>query len=131
MEAAPGVRYHALVGFMSKRKKQKPLLPRTKRMNQERRLQVAPRWLAEYEGSNIIRSYRKRYGVDWLCAIQELQLLGVKLDPVHIAQLQRTVEEQAKQNRERRLQRQQTVVGEEWAAEQYPYFEGDHDYFDG
>lgn len=92
-------------------------------MNREGRLQSVPRWLAGYEGSNVIRSYRKRYGVDWLCAINELQLLGVTLDPVYVAQLQRTVEEQEKQNRKRRLERRQAALDEDW-TERYQYSEG-------
>ena len=94
------------------------------------RLQSAARWLTGYERSNVIRSYRKRYGVDWLCAIKELQLLGVKLDPAYIAQLRRTVEEQAKKNREKRLERQEAAIGEE-RMELYSCLEGEHDNLGG
>lgn len=123
IEPIADVRYHVVTRADMGKRKKKPLPPRMKSMNRERRLQVAPRWLAAYEGSNLIRSYRKRYGVDWLCAITELQLLGVELDPVHVAQLRRTVEEQAKQKR--RLEPQQTAIDEQW-AQWYPYAEGEY-----
>ena len=87
-------------------------------MNRKRRLQSAPRWVAEYRGSNIIRSYRKRYGVDWLCAIEELRLLGARLDPVQVSQLRRTAEEQAKKNYEKRLEQQLSAASEERSKRQ-------------
>ena len=45
-------------------------------------------------GENLIRGYRKRYGVDWLCAIKELKILGVELDPVYVGRLKQSVKGQ-------------------------------------
>ena len=56
-------------------------------MTRSQRLQSAKPWLETFEGENIIRAYRKRYGVDWLCAIRELRLLSVALDPVYVQRL--------------------------------------------
>jgi hypothetical protein len=62
--------------------------------------------------------------VDWLCAVEELQLLGVEIDPEYIRQWQRTVAEQALQKREKRRQRQETATDRErW--ERYPDSEGE------
>jgi hypothetical protein len=58
--------------------------PRRKRLNRESRLQAARRWLAAYDGRRVVKSYAKWFGVDKLCAIRELQMLGVALDPDHI-----------------------------------------------
>lgn len=80
----------------SKRKK-KALPPRRKRMKRASRLQSARKWLASFEGKNLVRGYARWYGVDLLCAAKELQLLGVKLDPVYLERLRITVE-----NRRRR-----------------------------
>ena len=74
-------------------------------MNRNQRIRAAALWLTEYDGSHVVRSYRKRHGVDWLCAVKELQLLGVEIDPVYVSQLRRTVEEQAKMNPQKRLER--------------------------
>jgi len=93
-------------------------------MNRKQRLQAAARWLAEYDGLHVVRSYRKRYGVDWLCAIKELQLLGKEIDPKYVSQLQRTVQEQTKKNQEKRLVRQKAAAAKEW-SERYPFSEGD------
>ena len=115
---------YRLLDKMGKRKKKKSLPPRTKRMNRKQRLQTAPRWLSEYEGSHLVRAYRKRYGVDWLCAVAELQLLGVKIDPEYVSQLQRTVQEQAKQKHEKRLERESAAADNE-RSERHRYAEGD------
>jgi len=33
--------------------------------------------VAKYEGKNLVKGYRKRYGVDWMCAVKELQMCWV------------------------------------------------------
>ena len=64
-------------------RKRKPLPPRHKRLTRQRRLQAAKTWLRSYPGKNIARGYRKHFGVDSLCAIRELRLLGVANDPAY------------------------------------------------
>ena len=61
--------------------------PRRKRMNQKSRLQSAKRWIPTYQGSNIIKGYKNWFGVDWPCAIQELQILGIKVDDRYVSQV--------------------------------------------
>src|ERR1041384_7763322 len=61
-------------------------------MNRAGRLQSARRWLATQTGRTpvqIAKSYRKRYGMDWPCAIHELSQLGILLDSAWVAQLNR------------------------------------------
>jgi hypothetical protein len=73
---------------MGNKKKRKNLLaPRSKRMNRKGRLDSAKHWLTKYKGKNIIKGYKNHYGVDWLCAIKELQILGVGLDPEYVEKL--------------------------------------------
>jgi hypothetical protein len=62
-------------------RKRKPLTPRHKRLTRQGRLQAAITWLRSYPGKNIARGYRKHFGVDSLCAIRELRLLDVAIDP--------------------------------------------------
>lgn len=45
------------------------------------RLQSAKSWLESYTGQNVVRGYRKHYGVDWQTALIELEMLGVAIDP--------------------------------------------------
>lgn len=68
----------------------KKLPPRRKRMNRQARLMAAPHWLPKYPGKNVVRGYATWFGVDLACALKELQLLGVALDPVYVARLRAT-----------------------------------------
>jgi len=61
-------------------------------MKRGSRLQSARHWLATQTGRTpvqIAKSYRKRYGVDWSCAILELSQLGILFDSAWITQLNR------------------------------------------
>jgi len=73
---------------MAKQKRRKKALPpRRKRMKRSARLQSAPHWLPTYTGKNIVRGYAKWFGVDLLCAVRELQLLGVEVAPAYVQAL--------------------------------------------
>ena len=75
--------------------------------------------MQKFDGENVIRAYRKRYSVDWLCAIKELKMLGVEIDPGYVQQLEQTVEEQFKANRKRKLEKQRADDALEW-KNKYP-----------
>jgi hypothetical protein len=75
----------------NKRKRKKTLAPRHKCMDRKRRLDSAKHWIAKYKGKNIIKGYKNHFGVDWLCAIKELQMLGVGLDPEYVEKLKLSV----------------------------------------
>ncbi|MGF7141563.1 hypothetical protein [Roseimarinus sediminis] len=51
--------------------------PRRKRMTRKGRLNAAKDWINKYEGKNLISGYAKWFGVDKICAINELKTLGV------------------------------------------------------
>jgi hypothetical protein len=64
-------------------------------MKRGARLSSARRWLATQKNRTpvqVAKSYRKRYGVDWPCAIHELALLGVSIDPGWVEQLNRSLD---------------------------------------
>jgi len=71
---------------MARNRKHNHGIPRTKRMKRFARLQSAVLWLKEFERKNVLRSYCKRYGVDWRCAAIELSRLGVELNPDYLSQ---------------------------------------------
>jgi len=73
-------------------RKAKPLSPRRKRMDREARLQSARHWLRGFSGEHVVRSYAKWFGVDLMCALRELEALGVRLEPGHLAAIKRTFE---------------------------------------
>lgn len=60
-------------------------------MDRAARLQAATGWIAPHGGRHAVRSYSRWFGVDLTCAIKELTLLGVVLDPRYVAQVQATM----------------------------------------
>ena len=75
-------------------------------MNKSARLQSARAWLPAYDGRNILRAYRKKYGVDWHCAIRELEMLKVPLDQKYFESLKNAVAQQALAKRKRQEKKQ-------------------------
>lgn len=89
---------------MARKKKKNLLPPRHKRMNRAGRLQSARHWIPKYTGKNILKGYKDHFGVDWFCAITELQMLGVNLDPSYVANLKQSLENQIKARRKKENQ---------------------------
>ena len=84
---------------MARRRTQKKALPpRRKRMKREARLQSASHWIPTYAGKNLlVRGYARWFGVDLLCAVKELRMLGVEVSADYEAKLRATM--QARQSR--------------------------------
>ena len=112
-------------------RKHKPLPPRRKRMRRAGRLQAARHWLPTFKGKNVVRGYRRWFGVDIKCALIELQMLGVKLDPVHVERLECTIRNWGKGKSRRGKKDEQSVPDDfeccycaQWedfaAAEEHP-----------
>lgn len=72
------VKIKQLEYIMGKKKKNKDLGPKRKRMKRSQRLQSAVQWMKKYEGKNIIKSYAKWFGVNTICAMTELEMLGMR-----------------------------------------------------
>jgi hypothetical protein len=87
----------------------KPLPPRHKRLTRQGRLQAAKTWLRSYPGKNIARGYRKHFGVDSLCAIRELRLLGVAIDPAY----ERAVLAASRARNKKRKREEKFLISEE------------------
>lgn len=88
------------------KKKKRPSGSRFKRMKQSGRLQSAKSWLPTYEGKNIVQGYRKKYGVDSLCAIRELEMLGIVHNSEYIKAVKQSVEGALLARKRKKLERQ-------------------------
>jgi hypothetical protein len=56
-------------------------------LKKESRLAKARSWLPTYEGTKIVRSYRKKFHVDITSAVRELQELGYDFQPGYVDNL--------------------------------------------
>ncbi|MEO8702757.1 MAG: hypothetical protein ABI867_22120 [Kofleriaceae bacterium] len=80
---------------MGRRKKNRNLGPRRKRMRRPARLQAAVKWRSGYGGKNIVRGYARWFGVDLVCAIVELRMLGVAIEAGYELHIRRSNEVRA------------------------------------
>ena len=84
--------------------------PKAKRLNRVRRLQSGKSFIAQYEGKNLVKGYAKRYGVDKLCAITELRLLGVNIPAEYEAQIRESIRQKAKKKAENKRKKTITAL---------------------
>jgi len=90
---------------VARKKRRQRNIPKRKGFNRRRRLDSAKSWLPTYEGGNVVKGYRKRYGVDWATAFKEQEMLGVKVDPGYKGRVLRSVREQAEARKRKRLEK--------------------------
>lgn len=55
----------------------------------KRRLQLAKAWIPTYTGKNIVKGYRKHFGLSPLAAVADLKLLGYEFSTEYIEALKR------------------------------------------
>ncbi|MBI4524445.1 MAG: hypothetical protein HY695_11625 [Deltaproteobacteria bacterium] len=70
----------------------------------------ATRWVENYRGKSIIKSYKKWFAVDPLCAITELRMLGVKISAERENQIKTSMEARSAA----RTRRQKLAVASEF-----------------
>lgn len=80
-------------------------------MKQPGRLHSAKSWLPTYKGKNILQGYRKQYGVDLLCAIRELEMLGIALNPEYIKAVKRSVAGVMLARKRKEIEKQEELEG--------------------
>ena len=66
---------------MAKKKK------KTRAQKKESRIARARNWLPTYEGTKIVRAYRKKFQVGIPCAVRELQEIGYEFKPGYVENL--------------------------------------------
>ncbi len=81
--------------------------PRTKRMKQFQRLNSASHWIKTYNGKSLVKGYSKRYGVDKLCAVRELRMLGVAISEEYEKKLRNSLQRLWDERRRRKQKREE------------------------
>jgi hypothetical protein len=84
-----------------------------KTLTRARRLQRAKQWIPSYRGKNLVRGYMKWFGVDKVCAIVELRMLGVDIPDARLEQARRGERARAAQ-RARRKEKYATGTMCDW-----------------
>ncbi len=92
---------------MSKKKK-KCKRKKKRTMKRVDRLASAVEWIKKYEGNNIVRGYSKKFKVDLLCAVVDLELTGYKVDSKYKKQLEQSrVDLQRQREKKKRKKEEQ------------------------
>ena len=73
-----------------------------KTLHRDKRLKSAAEWVKTYSGKRIVQGYAKRYGVDKLCAVKELRLIGIEISEEYENQLRQSIEELKEQRQLRK-----------------------------
>ena len=92
-----------------KAKSKQNTTPKRKRFDRRQRLDSAKNWLPTYEGDDIAKAYRKRFGLDWLTAFKELEMLGVKVDPGYKEQVLKSAQAQVEAKKRKRAEKRAVV----------------------
>jgi hypothetical protein len=78
----------------------------------------------KFSGKNVVRSYAKWFGVDLLCAVKELSLCGVAIDPAYVAQLKTTLASRSRHREKQPVEDPQSAgYGVDW-DENFAYIAG-------
>src|SRR3990167_9946075 len=96
--------------------------PRRKRMLRPGILQSAKHWIPTYRGGNIVKGYKNWFGVDLVCAIKELRMLGVKLDEQYVLQALKGHENAIADRHKKKAAKKQEL-------DDLPFDSDDHYYF--
>jgi len=67
--------------------------PRRKRLNEKQRISIANDWLKSYNGKNIVKDYSNWFGVDLLCAIRELKIVGQIISEEYEIRVRKSLED--------------------------------------
>jgi len=93
---------------MSKSKKKKKCKSKKKTTKKRiDRVASAREWIGKYEGKNIVRGYSKKYKVDLLCAVADLEIMGHKVDSTYKKQLEQSKINLQKQREEKKRQKEE------------------------
>jgi hypothetical protein len=97
------------------KRKKTSSVPRYKKFSKEQRINAAKSWIEKYNGKNLVKGYNKHFAVDLLCAVKELEILGIKIEPEYIEQLK-----QQKQAQENKRIKEKKLKEELELFEKYP-----------
>jgi hypothetical protein len=94
--------------------------PKKKRLKKPARLERAKQWVKTYSGKRIVHGYAKHFGVDKLCAVKELRMIGIEVSDQYEKQLRHSLEllktEKERKKEQRAEARETSDDGFAWIA---------------
>jgi len=93
----------------------------SKTERRETRLRKAALWLSTYEGTHIVRSYRKKFGLDYTCALNDLKALGA-LSPEKLVVLRKGEEVRQRKKQEEKEAKRELEFSERWSDSDDTFF---------
>ena len=93
-------------------------------MNQQARLKCGRDWIKSYRGKNIISGYARWFGVDKICAINELKKMNVIIPQDIETQIRKSIEARVKLKYNRKKQIELKSIGENDADENFAFIVG-------
>ncbi len=83
--------------------------PKKKRLKRPARLEKAKQWVKTYSGKRIVYGYAKNFGVDKLCAVKELRMIGIEISEQYEKQLIHSLSLMQKQKQLKKEQRSEAL----------------------
>lgn len=108
---------------MAKKKKRAPI----RTLKKESRIARARNWLPTYEGTKVVRAYRKKFRVDTTCAVRELQEIGYEFQAGYVDNLLKAEAARIKQLQIKREEKKASRLIEEyddWQNDTFYYIAG-------
>ena len=96
-----------LKGDRMNKKKKKCKSKKKRTLKRVDRLNSSRSWIEKYEGKNIVRGYSKKFKVDLLCAVVDLELVGYKVDPIYKKQLEQSRIELQRQREKKKREKEE------------------------
>jgi hypothetical protein len=93
-------------------------------LKKESRIAKAKNWLPTYEGTKVVRAYRKKFHVDVGCAVRELQEIGYVFKPGYVDAVLASEAARIEKNREKKAIKQLTEEYIDWQDDRFYYIAG-------
>ena len=97
--------------------------PRRKRLNKKQRISIAKKWLISYNGKNIFKGYSNWFGVDLLCTIKELRIVGQLISEEYEIQVRKSLEEKNLQRKNATETKRHNIIENEYINDYESEFE--------
>lgn len=98
--------------------------PKRKRLNEKARLKYGPDWINSFRGKSIVLGYARWFGVDKICAINELKKLNVIIPEDIETQIRKSIKIQIEFKANRKKHIELKSLGDNDSDENFAFIAG-------